>query len=64
LHSSIEALTSSNRGEEKDSDMVPEKSSIGLISSRTSSRPERAYGSLADRSCQASLPISQSNDSV
>jgi hypothetical protein len=30
----MEALTSSNRGAENDSDMVPEKSSMGLISSR------------------------------
>ncbi len=29
LHSSTGALTSSNRGSEKDSDMEPEKSSIG-----------------------------------
>src|SRR5919112_5134255 len=64
LHSSIEALTSSKRGEEKERDMVPEKSSMGLISSRISARPDRACGSSADRPCQASLPTSQSNDSV
>jgi hypothetical protein len=34
LHSSTEALTSSKRGSEKDSDIEPEKSSIGEISSR------------------------------
>src|SRR5919107_411808 len=64
LHSSIEALTSSKRGAENDSDIVPEKSSMGLISSRISASPERACWSPADRACQASLPTSQSNDSV
>src|SRR5438270_13390831 len=44
--------------------MVPEKSSIGLISSRISARPERACGSSAERVCHASLPTSQSKDSV
>src|ERR1043166_4894664 len=58
------ALTSSKRGEENDSDMVPEKSSMGLISSRISARPDRALGSSLDRDPQASLPTSQSNDSV
>src|SRR5688572_2215518 len=37
---------------------------MGLISSRISARPERACGSSTDRLCQASLPTSQSNDSV
>src|SRR6266536_878730 len=60
----MEALTSSKRGNENDSDMVPEKSSMGLISSRISASPERACGSPADRDCHASLPTSQSNDSV
>src|SRR3954447_7569120 len=67
LHSSMEAFTSSNRGEENDSDMEPEKSSMGEISPRISSRPEMAATpelSLATLSCQASLPISQSKDSV
>src|SRR5256885_4955578 len=64
LHSSIDAFTSSKRGAEKDSDMVPEKSSIGLISSRISARPERGCGSSAERACQASLPTNQSKDSV
>src|SRR5690349_19037641 len=64
LHSSIEALTSSKRGAEKDSDIVPEKSSMGEISSRISANPERACGSPLDRAAQASLPTSQSNDSV
>src|SRR2546421_11328166 len=44
--------------------MVPEKSSIGLISSRISARPERECGSSAERVCHASLPTNQSNDSV
>src|SRR5262249_47721759 len=44
--------------------MVPEKSSMGLISSRISARPERACWSDAERVCQASLPTNQSNDSV
>src|SRR5438034_6807568 len=61
LHSSIEALTSSKRGLEKDRLIEPEKSSMGESSVRISSSPERA---LALRACQASLPISQSNDSV
>ena len=39
LHSSTEALTSSKRGSEKDRDMEPEKSSMGEISVRISSRP-------------------------
>ncbi len=64
MHSSIEALTSSKRGAENDRDIVPEKSSIGLISSRISASPERACGSPDDRAAQASLPTSQSNDSV
>ena len=44
--------------------MVPEKSSMGLISSRISASPDRACGSSAVRACQASLPISQSKDWV
>ena len=44
--------------------MVPEKSSMGLISSRISASPERACGSSAERVAHASLPTSQSNDSV
>src|SRR6266496_62571 len=64
LHSSSEALTSSKRGLEKDSDMDPEKSSIGEISPRISSSPDCALGSPETRLRQASLPISQSNDSV
>jgi len=52
------------RGEENESDMVPEKSSIGLISSRISARPLRAFGSSVQRLAHASLPTSQSKDSV
>src|SRR3954463_3447413 len=40
LHSSIEYLAGSNRWSRNDSDMEPEKSSIGEISSKISSRPE------------------------
>src|SRR5271165_5544726 len=51
--------------------MVPEKSSIGLISSKISSRPDcsdksfrpASFASLM-RACHLSLPSSQSNDSV
>src|ERR1700712_5086923 len=69
LHSSMEALTSSKRGEEKDSDMEPEKSSIGEISPKIPSSPDRATAreepaARACRSFQAALPTSQSKDSV
>ena len=65
LHSSIDALTSSKRGLEKDRLIEPEKSSIGEISSRISSRPGACVGSSAGAgACQASLPTSQSKDSV
>src|SRR3569832_994954 len=64
LHSSIEALTSSKRGLEKDRLMEPEKSSIGESSVRISSRPEKPLAWVALRAGQASLPTSQSNDSV
>src|SRR5258705_12368436 len=60
----MEALTSSKRGAEKDSDIVPEKSSMGLISSRISARPERACWSSAERVAHDSLPTNQSKDSV
>src|SRR5215217_3489234 len=60
----MEALTSSKRGLEKDRDIEPEKSSIGLISSRISSSPEAATGSPATRACHASFPINQSKESV
>ena len=63
-HSSTEALTSSKRGSEKDSDIEPEKSSIGEISVRISSRPPIGFSSPASirRWNQASLPTSHSND--
>ena len=69
LHSSIDALTSSKRGLEKDRLIEPEKSSIGEISPRISSRPDWSRttvpaSALAERSRQASLPTSQSKDSV
>src|SRR5581483_10846803 len=65
LHSSMDALTSSKRGLEKDRLIEPEKSSIGDSSVRISSSPDwvRAPASPA-RPCQAALPTSQSNDSV
>ncbi len=40
LHSSSEYLGGSNRWSRNDRDIVPEKSSIGLISSKISSRPD------------------------
>src|SRR6185312_8991289 len=65
LHSSIDALTSSKRGLEKDRLIEPEKSSIGDSSVRISARPE--FSGVVEsemRACQASLPTSQSKDSV
>src|SRR6201996_1387613 len=64
LHSSIDALTSSKRGLEKDRLIEPEKSSIGEISPRISARPDCAVGSSASRLRHTSLPTSQSKDSV
>src|SRR4051794_39207615 len=64
LHSSMGALTSSKRGLEKDRLIEPEKSSMGDSSLRISSRPEIAVGASATRARHASLPTSQSNDSV
>src|SRR6188768_1979929 len=61
-HSSSFALTSSNRGSEKDSDRLPEKSSIGEISSRISSRPLGVGSSWRAR--QSGPPTSQANESV
>src|ERR1700712_4872749 len=61
-HSSSFALTSSNRGSMNERERFPEKSSIGEISSRISSRP---LGVGSDcRSFQAFAPTSHSNDSV
>src|SRR5216683_2850399 len=71
LHSSAEYLGGSNRWSRNESDIVPEKSSIGLISSKISSRPDCSGTSLRPASLAAwtrpfhlSLPSSQSNDSV
>src|SRR5919108_6020132 len=64
LHSSTVALTSSKRGSEKDSDIDPEKSSIGEISLRTSSNPPTGFSSPAStrRWNQVSSPTSHSKD--
>src|SRR3954471_21659667 len=71
LHSSIEYLGGSNRWSRNDSDMEPEKSSIGEISSKISSRPEVVGTSCrlsataaATRACHFELPRSQSKLSV
>src|SRR3954452_13965414 len=66
LHSSRDALTSSKRGLEKDSDIEPLKSSIGEISSRISARPPTASACSSGESVarHSGLPISQSNDAV
>src|SRR3954452_8085785 len=71
LHSSIEYLGGSNRWSRNDSDIEPEKTSIGEISSKISSRPEvvgtlcLALSSAAStRACHLELPRSQSKLSV
>src|SRR6478752_7304247 len=66
LHSSMDALTSSKRGLEKERRIGPEKSSRGEISPRISSRPDwgSATPSAATRDRHRSLPTSQSKDSV
>ena len=71
LHSSIEYFGGSNRWSRNVSDIVPEKSSIGLISSKISSRPDFVgtssrprLAAASTRACQASLPSSQSKLSV
>src|SRR5438132_4601111 len=64
LHSSMDALTSSKRGLEKDRLIEPEKSSIGESSLRISARPDWAELSPSTRAFHASLPTSQSKDSV
>src|SRR5437763_1601476 len=63
-HSSSEALTSSKRGSENDRDIEPEKSSIGEISVRISSRPPTGFSSPASirRWNQASSPTSHWKD--
>src|SRR3954468_913610 len=64
LHSSTEALTSSKRGSEKESDIEPEKSSIGEISFSTSSRPPTGFSSPASirRWNHCSWPVNHSKD--
>src|SRR5690554_3953774 len=71
LHSSTVFLGSSNRGLENDRDIEPAKSSIGLISSRISCRPDvegrssrPAACAASSRACQRSLPRSQSKLSL
>src|SRR3954453_10291841 len=67
LHSSMEYLGGSNRWSRNDRDIEPEKSSIGLISSKISSRPETLLTSSRPAACEAvrrpfqmSFPSSQS----
>src|SRR3984957_7506852 len=71
LHSSAEYLGGSNRWSRNESDMVPVKSSMGLISSKISSRPDCSGRSLCPsafsdsmRERHRSLPSSQSKESV
>src|SRR5512139_770991 len=71
LHSSTEYLGGSNRWSRNDRDIEPEKSSMGLISSKISSKPDvwgtsvrPAASAASTRAFQASLPSSQSNDSI
>src|SRR5580698_1526208 len=71
LHSSSEYFGGSKRWSRNDRDIVPEKSSIGLISSKISSRPDCSAMFLLPASLAAwirafhlSLPSNQSNDSV
>src|ERR671924_1653390 len=70
LHSSTEYLGGSNRWSRNDRDMVPEKSSMGLISSKISSRPDWVGTLLlpawaaSTRAFHLSLPSSQSKELV
>src|SRR4051794_15229439 len=71
LHSSREYLGGSNRWSRNERDIDPEKSSIGLISSKISSRPDfvdrssrLAFLAASRRDFHESLPSSQSKDSV
>ena len=70
LHSSIEFFGGSKRWSRKVSDIDPEKSSIGEISSKISSRPDLVGTSCplsraaSTRAFQAALPSSQSKLSV
>src|SRR6516165_5954930 len=62
LHSSIECGGSISFGSRNSSDMVSEKSRIGLISDRISSRPEAVAGSTESR--HSGDPINHLNDEV
>src|SRR3954464_4618355 len=62
LHSSTECGGSMSRGSRKSRDIVSEKSLIGLISVRISSRPDRVPGSTEAR--HSSAPISHLNEAV
>src|SRR5690242_21224319 len=71
LHSSTEYLGGSNRWSRNERDMVPEKSSIGLISSKISSSPDwvgtlllPAFWAASTRAFHLSLPSSQSTELV
>ena len=59
-------MTSSKYGSENESDMEPEKSSIGEISLRMDSRPPSRFvvPREAALSCHSSEPMNHSNDSV
>src|ERR1700760_1105946 len=54
LHSSAEYLGGSNRWSRNERDMVPEKSSMGLISSKISSSPDCSGTSLRPAALAAS----------
>src|SRR3954451_15342885 len=62
LHSSTECGGSMSRGSRNSRDIVSEKSLIGLISVRISSRPDRVPGSTEAR--HSSAPISHLNEAV
>src|SRR5271155_1886496 len=62
LHSSMECGGSISFGSRNSSDMVSEKSRIGLISERISSRPDGVPGSTESRHCGE--PINHLNDDV
>src|SRR5580704_2666948 len=62
LHSSIECGGSISFGSRNSSDMVSEKSRIGLISLRISSRPDGVPGSTESR--HSGEPINHLNDEV
>src|SRR3984885_9196996 len=62
LHSSMECGGSMSFGSRNSSDIVSEKSRIGLISLRISSRPDGVPGSTDSR--HSGEPINHSNDEV